>query len=110
MERPLRGALIGFGFIAGQGHAPTYARHMGNGRAVEIVAVADICEARRQAAHERFASAGIYNDHVSLLTAEAANLDFVDITVPPAHHAEVAHAALALGLHVLCEKPMATSG
>jgi predicted dehydrogenase len=59
MERPLRGALVGFGFIAGQGHAPTYAKHMSNGRAVEIVAVADICEARRQKAHAKFPDARI---------------------------------------------------
>jgi predicted dehydrogenase len=83
---------------------------MTDGRVVEIVAVADLCEARRQAAHQRFPSARIYDDYVSLLTAESPQLDFVDITTPPAHHAEIAHAALALGLHVLCEKPMATSG
>lgn len=113
MERPLRGALVGFGFIAGQGHAPTYAKHMSNGRAVEIVAVADICEARRQLAHAKFPDARIYSDFRSMLAAEAGNesgkVDFVDIATPPAHHAEIAHAAFDHGLHVLCEKPMATS-
>jgi predicted dehydrogenase len=109
MERPLRGALVGFGFIAGQGHAPTYARHMGNGRAVEIVAVADICEARRQEAHAKFPDARIYADYGSMLAAEAGKIDFVDIATPPAHHAEITHAAFDRGLHVLCEKPMATS-
>jgi len=82
---------------------------MGNGRVVEIVAVADICEARRQAARENFPSARIYDDHFSLLVGEAGRLDFVDITTPPVHHAKIAHDALAQGLHVLCEKPMATS-
>lgn len=109
MSRPLRGAVIGYGFIASRGHAPTYAKHMGNGRAVEIIAVADICEARRQAAHGQFPDARIYPDHRSLLAAEAGKLDFVDIATPPAHHAEIAHAAFDRGLHVLCEKPMATS-
>jgi predicted dehydrogenase len=82
---------------------------MGNGRAVEIIALADICEARRQAAHTQFPDARIYPDHRSLLAAEADKLDFVDIATPPAHHAEIAHAAFDRGLHVLCEKPMATS-
>ena len=82
---------------------------MGNGRAVEIIAVADICEARRQVAHAQFPQARIYGDHRSLLAAEAGNLDFVDIATPPAHHAEIAHAAFDHGLHVLCEKPMATT-
>ena len=36
-------------------------------------------------------------------------LDFVDIATPPSEHAEVAHAALDRGLHVLCEKPLATT-
>jgi predicted dehydrogenase len=44
-----------------------------------------------------------------LLEAEAANLDFVDIATPPAAHATVARAALERGLHVLCEKPLATT-
>jgi predicted dehydrogenase len=109
MERPLRGALVGFGFIAGQGHAPTYVKHMGNGRAVEILAVADICEARRQMAHAKFPDARIYPDYRSMLAAEAGKIDFVDIATPPAHHAEIAHAAFDRGFHVLCEKPMATS-
>jgi predicted dehydrogenase len=109
MQRPLRGAVVGFGFIAGQGHAPTYAKHMSNGRAVEIVAVADICEARRQKAHAEFPDARIYPDFRSMLAAEAGKIDFVDIATPPAHHAEIAHAAFDRGLHVMCEKPMATS-
>ncbi len=109
MQRPLRGAVVGFGFIAGQGHAPTYAKHMSNGRAVEIVAVADICEARRQKAHARFPDARIYSDFRSMLAAEAGKIDFVDIATPPAHHAEIAHAAFDRGLHVLCEKPLAIS-
>jgi len=109
MKRRLCGAVIGYGFIAGQGHAPTYAKHMGNGRAVEITAVADVCEARRRAAHQMFPSARIYADYASLLAAQSAELDFVDIATPPVHHAEIAHAALSRGLHVLCEKPMATS-
>ncbi len=36
-----------------------------------------------------------------------ANVDLVDITLPPAAHADVAIAALRGGKHVFCEKPMA---
>jgi predicted dehydrogenase len=109
MNRPLRGAIVGYGSIAGQGHAPTFAKHMGNGRAVEITAIADVCAARRQVAHEQFTAARIYPDHASLLAAEAGGLDFLDVATPPAHHAGIACAALDRGLHVLCEKPMATT-
>ncbi len=37
-------------------------------------------------------------------------LDAVSVCLPPVHHAPVAIAALEGGLHVLCEKPLATHG
>jgi predicted dehydrogenase len=109
MNRPVRGALVGFGFIAESGHAPEYGRRQANGQ-VEIVALADGCAARREAAARAFPNAKVYESHLALLEQEADRLDYVDITTPPYAHAEVAHAALSRGLHVLCEKPIATSG
>ena len=106
MSRPLQGALIGFGFIAEKGHVPAYRRAP---EAFEIVAVAEICAARRARARELLPSARIYPDTKSLLAAEASRLDFVDIATPPCDHAAIAHAAFEHGLHVFCEKPIATS-
>ena len=106
---PLRGALIGFGFIMGQGHAPAYRKRAASHGDVEIVAVADVCEARRAAAHDAFPGARVYEGHVALLRAEAPHLDFVDIAAPPSEHAPIALDALDAGCHVLCEKPFATS-
>jgi len=110
----LRGALIGFGFIGGRGHAPAYLDRSD----VTIVAVADICAERRAAAAALFPSARIYDDYRALLSSESGSesassgsgpLDFVDIATPPCDHATIAHAALHAGLHVLCEKPLTTS-
>jgi predicted dehydrogenase len=109
MNRPVRGALIGFGFIAESGHAPEYVRRQANGE-VEIAALADVCAARREAARRAFPNARVYDSHLALLDQEAARLDYVDITTPPYAHAEVAQEALSRGLHVLCEKPIATGG
>jgi predicted dehydrogenase len=96
-----------------RGHAAGYrerAKAAANDAAdVEIVAIADISEARRAVARRHFPNARVYADHESLLAAEHANLDFVDIATPPSDHPIVAHAALDRGLHVLCEKPLATS-
>ena len=98
------------------GHSPVYRRRVRDGargvsRAVnvDIRAVADVSEERRQLAATHFPGARIYADHATLLDAEANNLDFVDIATPPSEHAAIAIAALQHGLHVLCEKPLATS-
>ncbi|MDB4934214.1 MAG: oxidoreductase [Labilithrix sp.] len=102
--RRRRGAIIGFGFIAEKGHLPAYARS----DELEIVAVADLCAARRDVAAHAIPGARIYESYAGLLR-DAGDLDFVDVSTPPYVHAEIARAALQKGLHVLCEKPLATT-
>ncbi len=109
LARPFRGAVIGYGFIAGNGHMPAYLERARSQKDVEIIAVADICEARRARAQEALPHARVYSDYRALLSAEASQLDFVDIATPPCDHAEIAHAAFDQGLHVLCEKPLTTT-
>jgi predicted dehydrogenase len=106
MTRPLQGALIGFGFIAEKGHVPAY---LAAPDQLQIVAVADVCAARREKARQVLPHARIYSDTKTLLSTEARQLDFVDIATPPCDHAAIAHAAFEHGLHVFCEKPIATS-
>ena len=108
MTRPLRGALIGFGFIAENGHAPAYAARAESYGDLELVAIADGCRARQEQARRCFPSLPIYPNVESLLSDRALDLDFVDIAVPPCDHVSIAHAALDRGLHVLCEKPLGT--
>ena len=107
MATTLKGAVIGYGFIASTGHVPAYLERRRSKGDVEIIAVADLCGARREAAAEALPEAGIYEDFRDLLEREAPRLDFVDICTPPAMHAEIARQAFARGLHVLCEKPLA---
>jgi predicted dehydrogenase len=100
----LRGALIGFGFIAERGHAPAYA----SGKTpLRIAAIVEPCKARHAAARRAFPDAPVYEEVEELLERE--RLDFVDICTPPSAHASIARSALAAGLHVLCEKPLATT-
>jgi predicted dehydrogenase len=101
---PLRGGLIGFGFIAEHGHVPAYAS-----RAVplEVVAVAEPCTARHAAIARLLPGARVYRRHEDLLARE--KLDFVDVCTPPASHAPIALEALERRLHVLCEKPLAAT-
>lgn len=108
-SKTLNGAVIGYGFISGKGHIPSYLDRSSKLGDVKIVAVADIHEARRAAAKKALPEARIYSDYQTLLKSESAHLDFVDISTPPCDHAKIAHAALDLGLHVLCEKPITTT-
>jgi predicted dehydrogenase len=108
MTRPLRGGLIGFGFIAENGHAPAYLARGGSHGDLELGAIADGCPARQQHARRCFPTLPVYPDAKSLLADRSLDLDFVDIAVPPCDHVSIAHAALDRGLHVLCEKPLGT--
>ncbi len=99
-QKPMRGAILGFGFISGGGHAPAYLER----KDVAIVAVADICEARRKIASQKMPGVRVYADAFELIAKE--ELDFVDISTPPCDHAALAHAAFDRGMHVLCEKPV----
>ncbi|HTP27733.1 MAG TPA: Gfo/Idh/MocA family oxidoreductase [Anaeromyxobacteraceae bacterium] len=100
----MRGALIGYGFIGAKGHVPAYLKR----RDVEIVAVADICAARRGLVPEQLPRAAVHRSAAELFAAERDRLDFIDIATPPCDHAAIASQALDLGMHVLCEKPLAT--
>src|SRR5439155_3667351 len=84
MPRPYQGALIGFGFIAEKGHVPAY---LAAPDAFEIVAIAEICAARREKAKQVLPKARIHSDTKTLLSADARRLGFVDIASSPCNHA-----------------------
>lgn len=96
----LRGAIIGFGEVARNGHWPAYAE---SGEA-KIVAVVDQTEVRRQTARESLPGIATFATIEEL--AANAEIDFVDICTPPALHGEPMLDALARGWNVLCEKPL----
>jgi UDP-N-acetylglucosamine 3-dehydrogenase len=96
-----RVAVVGVGTM-GRQHARIYHALTG----VELVAVADIDGLRaRRVASELGCRA--YPDHRRLFEYE--ELDAISAVVPTSLHLEVASAALASGLDVLVEKPLATS-
>ena len=96
----LRGAIIGFGAVAENGHLPAYLKS----REAKIVAVVDRTESRRKAAEESLPGIATFATFEEL--AAGAEIDFVDICTPPALHGEPMLAALARGWNVLCEKPL----
>lgn len=98
----LRGAFVGFGNVAANGHAPGWRAR----RDVAIVAATDLAAERQASFQEIFPDAKWYGD-VGALVAEE-DLDFVDICTPPGSHSDSIRRALDAGLHVLCEKPLVT--
>jgi predicted dehydrogenase len=99
---PVRVALIGTGNMA--------RHHLLGYRAIPGVEVVACCDRRKLVAEGFAAEHGIprlYTDYRELLARE--ELDAVDNITPDARHAEVAIAAAQRGLHVMSEKPLATS-
>jgi len=74
-------------------------------REVEIVAVADLSPANREAARALFPAASIRARAEDVLESQA--LDFCDICTPPFTHRSLIEQAARRGIHVLCEKPLA---
>lgn len=100
----LRTAVIGVGYL-GRFHAQKYAQLEGS----TLVAVVD---ANAEAAQKVAAELGVEaaTDYGALLDRTGADrIDAISVAVPtPLHHA-VACAALERGIHVLVEKPIATT-
>ncbi|WP_176011812.1 Gfo/Idh/MocA family protein [Victivallis sp. Marseille-Q1083] len=95
----LKAGVIGLGM--GWGHLAGYASHPD----VEVVAVADRIEAKREAAKKEFNLPKIYAEGIDMIRQE--KLDILSVAVPNNQHKELTVAGLEAGAHVLCEKPMA---
>jgi predicted dehydrogenase len=97
-----RGAFVGFGHVASEGHAPAWLARPD----VDILAAVEVAPERRARFEEMWPGARAFTSFEDLLADE--RLDFVDICTPPGSHAGLARQALERGLHVLCEKPLTT--
>lgn len=101
MEK-LRVGVIGCGSIAQHRHLPEYKAN----KNVELVAVCDIHEGRAEEVAEKY-GVKAYTNYEELL--KSGLVDAVSVCTPNYLHAPISIAALNAGVHVLCEKPMATS-
>ncbi|HEV3258108.1 MAG TPA: Gfo/Idh/MocA family oxidoreductase [Gemmataceae bacterium] len=98
---PLRGALIGCGYVS-QFHLEAWARQQA-GRLVAVCDL-DVDRARRACAHGVCTA---YADAAQLFARE--RLDFVEICTRPEAHLSLTRLAAEHGVHVLCQKPAAPS-
>jgi predicted dehydrogenase len=99
----LQVGIIGVGGIGRDQHLPGWAQVP----FAEVVAAADVSEEALERASECYPISQRFQDWHALLALDG--LDIVDICTPNRTHAPIALASLAHGLHVICEKPLATS-
>jgi predicted dehydrogenase len=98
----LRGAFIGFGNVAAKGHLPGWQ----SVKDIQIVAATDVVATQSKIFRD-VCPAGRWYESVDALLSDKT-LDFVDICTPPSSHPGLIKRALDVGMHVLCEKPLAT--
>lgn len=71
-----------------------------------IVALCDVDDRMAVNARKSWPKAPFYKDYRALLEKESKNIDAVIVTTPDHMHAPIALAAMQLGKHVYCEKPL----
>ncbi len=92
----LRVAVLGVGGISGA-HIPAWKAMEG----VNLVALCDI----RPEQMEKYSEINKYTDFDEMIKQE--EIDILDICLPTYLHVEYAVKAMNMGIHVLCEKPVA---
>jgi predicted dehydrogenase/uncharacterized protein (DUF362 family) len=95
--------VVGCGKIASSVHLPSLQKIKG----YELVAAADVTEARLQEFKEKFSIDEVYDDYRQMLVK--ADIDAVFVCTPPNFHFRVVMDAIEWGKHVFCEKPLATT-
>src|SRR5437588_10574935 len=100
---PIRVGLIGCGNISAK-HAQGYSALQD---LLQVVAVCDSNEAAARTCGTELGAGHVFTDHRALLEADL--VDAVDVCLPHHLHAPVTIDCLEAGLHVLVEKPIATT-
>ena len=80
--------------------------HSWNGGTDNIVALADVDERMAGTAREKWPDATFYRDYREMLERQRDDIDAVIVSSPDHMHAVQALAAMELGKHVYCEKPL----
>ena len=78
----------------------------GVGPTENIVALCDVDEQRAARGFKTYSQATTYTDYRRMLEKENKNIDAVFVATPDHLHTHVALAAMQMGKHVYCEKPL----
>ena len=99
-RHPLRSAVVGCGAIADE-----HLRFLSTSPLADLTAVCDASLALAEIAKVRHGAPRAFDDLDDLLASET--LDVLHVLTPAATHPVIVRSALGLGVHVVCEKPLA---
>src|SRR3954468_5428288 len=101
-NQPVRVAVVGVGLWGGRAHLPAL-------KAIPDVDVVSLVDERVDLATALGSEFGVPKSYTEIraLFADDTSLDAVVIATPTDTHADVVGVALAAGVHILCEKPLA---
>jgi len=103
-SKKLNVGVVGCGMITKTRHLPAYKKLS---KLAKVVALADLNVGVAKSLAKLYNVKSVYRSIDHMLSNES--LDLVDICTPPKTHREMALEAMRSGVHVLTEKPMATS-
>ena len=103
MRDTVRIGIVGTSGYADWMYYPRFKNHSG----ASVVAVCGRNRGRAEELAQQYAIAQVYTDYREMI--QTAELDAVVAAVPDYLHYPVTMAALEAGLHVICEKPMASN-
>ena len=99
----VRVGVIGCGWIGNTTHVPAFAQ---NPKA-RLIAICDADEGLLQKIGDKYGIRNRFRNYTELI--ESKLVDAVSICTPTDTHSEIAISALEAGIHVLCEKPLASN-
>ncbi|HZR31332.1 MAG TPA: Gfo/Idh/MocA family oxidoreductase [Terriglobales bacterium] len=99
--RRVRMGVVGCG-IWGRMHMRAYSQHP----SADLVAICDSDKKRALQAAREFGVPQVFTDVTEMLRQ---NLEGISVATPDTAHAQIAIAAAKLGMHILVEKPLATT-
>jgi len=102
-KRKIKVAVAGVGAISTKAHIPAYISN----KHVDLIALVDVHKEKAERTAKKFGIKNCFSSIEELF--EKQDVDAVSICTPPNTHAEIALKAFSYDVHVLCEKPMATT-
>jgi predicted dehydrogenase len=103
---PVRYAVVGLGWIAQSAVLPAFANARSNSR---LAALVSSDPGKLRALGRKYGVAGLYTYEEYHRCLREGGIDAVYLALPNTMHRAYVEAAAAAGVHVLCEKPLATT-